>query len=89
MLNAGDLQQRKRVMNDLAREQRLQIMLTEEELKAIDDWRFDRRMPTRAAGGARAAPPRPGRRRVPLRGSRGEVAELWSDLRPRTESHDN
>jgi len=36
-------------MNDLAREQRLQIMLTEEELRAIDDWRFERRMPTRAA----------------------------------------
>ena len=36
-------------MNDLAREQRLQIMLTDEELRAIDDWRFDRRMPTRAA----------------------------------------
>jgi hypothetical protein len=33
----------------LTREQRLQIMLTEEELKAIDDWRFARRMPTRAA----------------------------------------
>jgi hypothetical protein len=31
------------------REQRLQIMLTEEELAAIDDWRFSRRMPTRAA----------------------------------------
>jgi len=31
------------------REQRLQIMLTEEELLAIDDWRFTRRMPTRAA----------------------------------------
>ena len=31
------------------REQRLQIMLTEEELKAIDDWRFTARMPTRAA----------------------------------------
>jgi len=31
------------------REQRLQIMLTEEELAAIDDWRFARRMPTRAA----------------------------------------
>lgn len=31
------------------REQRLQIMLTEEELCAIDDWRFTRRMPTRAA----------------------------------------
>jgi hypothetical protein len=36
-------------MTDLAREQRLQIMLTEEELQAIDNWRFDRRMPTRAA----------------------------------------
>ena len=36
-------------MNELTREQRLQIMLTEEELAAIDDWRFQRRMPTRAA----------------------------------------
>ncbi len=31
------------------REQRLQIMLTESELSALDDWRFARRMPTRAA----------------------------------------
>lgn len=37
------------IMADLMREQRLQIMLTEEELQIIDDWRFDRRMPTRAA----------------------------------------
>lgn len=36
-------------MTDLTREQRLQIMLTEDELRAIDDWRFTRRMPTRAA----------------------------------------
>lgn len=36
-------------MSDLSREQRLQIMLTEQELSAIDDWRFARRMPTRAA----------------------------------------
>lgn len=36
-------------MGDLTREQRLQIMLSEEELKAIDDWRFQRRMPTRAS----------------------------------------
>ena len=36
-------------MIDLTREQRLQIMLTEEELAVIDDWRFARRMPTRAA----------------------------------------
>ena len=31
------------------REERLQIMLTEDELATIDDWRFARRMPTRAA----------------------------------------
>ncbi|MGE0739910.1 MAG: hypothetical protein AB7O98_01105 [Hyphomonadaceae bacterium] len=36
-------------MNDLTRGERLQIMLTEDELKALDDWRFTRRMPTRAA----------------------------------------
>jgi len=36
-------------VSELMREQRLQIMLTEEELAAIDDWRFARRMPTRAA----------------------------------------
>jgi hypothetical protein len=29
--------------------ERLQIMLTEEELAAVDDWRFSRRMPSRAA----------------------------------------
>jgi hypothetical protein len=31
------------------REERLQIMLSRGELKAIDDWRFERRMPSRAA----------------------------------------
>jgi metal-responsive CopG/Arc/MetJ family transcriptional regulator len=31
------------------RGERLQIMLTKEELKALDTWRFDRRMPSRAA----------------------------------------
>jgi metal-responsive CopG/Arc/MetJ family transcriptional regulator len=36
-------------MNGLARETRLQIMLDDEELAAIDDWRFKRRMPSRAA----------------------------------------
>jgi hypothetical protein len=34
---------------DLTRGERLQIMLTEEELQALDDWRFARRMPSRAA----------------------------------------
>jgi len=33
----------------LGRVERLQIMLTEDELAAIDDWRFARRMPSRAA----------------------------------------
>ena len=36
-------------MNDTARGERLQIMLTQEELEALDNWRFDRRMPSRAA----------------------------------------
>lgn len=38
-----------RTMTELTRGERLQIMLAEEELKALDDWRFARRMPSRAA----------------------------------------
>jgi hypothetical protein len=34
---------------ELTRGERLQIMLTEDELAALDDWRFNRRMPSRAA----------------------------------------
>jgi len=33
----------------LVREQRLQIMLSPEELKAVDNFRFHHRMPSRAA----------------------------------------
>ncbi len=36
-------------MSDLTRGERLQIMLTAEELEAVDSWRFTRRMPSRAA----------------------------------------
>jgi hypothetical protein len=36
-------------MNNLTRGERLQIMLTPEEIEALDDWRFKRRMPSRAA----------------------------------------
>jgi hypothetical protein len=36
-------------MGELTRGERLQLMLAPEELNAIDDWRFTRRMPTRAA----------------------------------------
>ncbi len=33
----------------LAREERLQIMLSPDELKALDNFRFEHRMPSRAA----------------------------------------
>ena len=36
-------------MGELGRAERLQIMLTEDELRAVDDWRFTARMPSRAA----------------------------------------
>lgn len=36
-------------MTDLSRAERLQIMLSPEELSALDDWRFARRMPSRAS----------------------------------------
>jgi hypothetical protein len=35
--------------NGLVREERLQIMLSPQELKAVDNFRFDHRMPSRAA----------------------------------------
>jgi hypothetical protein len=36
-------------MGELNRGERLQIMLTPEELRLIDTWRFAKRMPSRAA----------------------------------------
>jgi hypothetical protein len=36
-------------MADLQRENRLQIMLSDAEWKALDDWRFAKRMPSRAS----------------------------------------
>lgn len=36
-------------MSELERAERLQIMLSAEELQAVEDWRFDKRMPSRAA----------------------------------------
>jgi hypothetical protein len=36
-------------MSDLTRGDRLQIMLTGEELETVDNWRFKRRMPSRAS----------------------------------------
>ena len=36
-------------MGKVSRGERLQIMLTNEELSALDDWRFKTRMPSRAS----------------------------------------
>lgn len=36
-------------MGELTRGERLQIMLSGEELEAVDDWRFKSRMPSRAS----------------------------------------
>ena len=38
-----------RKMGELSRGERLQIMLTHQELRIIDTWRFAKRMPSRAA----------------------------------------
>jgi hypothetical protein len=37
------------MVDDPTRGERLQIMLTPEELEALDTWRFEKRMPSRAA----------------------------------------
>jgi hypothetical protein len=36
-------------VGELKRGERLQIMLTDDELTAVDDWRFSARMPSRAS----------------------------------------
>ncbi|MBS3650070.1 hypothetical protein KEU06_15770 [Pseudaminobacter sp. 19-2017] len=36
-------------MTELERGERLQIMLSAEELEAVENWRFEKRMPSRAA----------------------------------------
>ncbi|TRC96777.1 hypothetical protein FJV76_02665 [Mesorhizobium sp. WSM4303] len=36
-------------MAELERPERLQIMLTAEELAALENWRFEKRMPSRSA----------------------------------------
>jgi hypothetical protein len=36
-------------MSEVERDIRLQIMLSPEEMRALEDWRFSRRMPSRAS----------------------------------------
>ncbi|WOH53531.1 hypothetical protein RX328_16435 [Bradyrhizobium sp. sBnM-33] len=49
-------------MGELNRAERLQIMLTPAELKLVDNWRFEKRMPSRISG-ARTAQARIASRR--------------------------
>ncbi|HLH11673.1 MAG TPA: hypothetical protein VKV77_07345 [Methylovirgula sp.] len=62
-------------MPSLGRPERLQIMLTEAELTALDNWRFARRMPSRAAAIRELL-------------KRGLVAEGFEEPDPRTKSKD-
>jgi hypothetical protein len=62
-------------MNDLVRGERLQIMLTPEELAALDDWRFAKRMPSRASAVRELL-------------KRGLAAEGWDLASPGTKSQD-
>jgi len=38
-----------RAMSELNRRKRFQVQLRHEEIRAVDDWRFARKMPSRAA----------------------------------------
>ena len=60
-------------MGDLNRGERLQLMLTEGELIAVDDWRFQKRMPSRAAAVRELL-------------KRGLAAEGFDTANPRTKS---
>jgi hypothetical protein len=53
-------------MGELTRGERLQIMLTDDELVALDDWRFNKRMPSRSR--PRIIEARPNRRGLRNRG---------------------
>ena len=62
-------------MGELVRGERLQIMLTDDELKAVDDWRFGTKMPSRAAAVRELL-------------KRGLSAEGFTIARPGTQSKD-
>jgi hypothetical protein len=62
-------------MGVLNRGERLQMMLTEDELAALDNWRFEKRMPSRAAAIRELL-------------KRGLAAEGFETARARTKSKD-
>lgn len=50
LANAGTVQQGLAMNQKISkRTEKLQIMLSDEEIAAIDDWRFSHRLPSRAA----------------------------------------
>jgi hypothetical protein len=49
MICGGFVMRNSNGSNGLAREARLQIMLSQEELRVVDNFRFEHRMPSRAA----------------------------------------
>jgi hypothetical protein len=62
-------------MGILNRAERLQMMLTEDELAALDNWRFEKRMPSRASAIRELL-------------KRGLAAEGFETARARTKSKD-
>lgn len=60
---------------ELTRGERLQIMLTDKELEAVDTWRFSARMPSRAAAVRELL-------------KRGLAAEGFSAVEPGSQSKD-
>jgi len=54
-------------------------MLTPAELKALDDWRFAKRMQSRASAVRELSQSRPDGRGIQLGGGRDQVTGLWCD----------
>jgi len=48
-VSADNLAERREKMSELERPERLQVMLSAEELTALENFRVDKRMPSRAA----------------------------------------
>ena len=71
-------------MND-ARGERLQVMLSPEELAALDDFRFKHRMPTRARSRARA--PEAGTDRLAVDGGNGTKSSNYGVFRRGPDGH--
>ena len=68
------------------RDERLQIMLTPEELVTVDDFRFKKRMPSRASCGSGVAAAGASSRGIWSRFSGFQVNGFWGDWRPESDA---